>query len=130
MINRQNNVLTTAGRKLALMQFLIMVLTVIICTSVSYILLGVSFAQSAFAGGVIGILPNGVFAIKAFRYAGAQASKKVVESFYSGVKLKLGLSVFLFALAFKFLVIIPGPFFTTYCLAVISSLLTPIFYRN
>lgn len=111
------------------MQLWVMAIVVITCTIISYIFVGVSYVESVIAGGIIGILPNCVFAYKAFKYAGAQASKEVMQSFYSGVKLKLGLSALLFALAFKFLSIIPAPFFTTYCLVVIVPLLTPIFYR-
>jgi ATP synthase protein I len=55
-----------------------------------------------------------VFAYKAFRYAGARASKEVMQSFFSGVKLKLGLTALLLALALKFLVIIPLPFFWSF----------------
>ncbi|OKY27537.1 hypothetical protein BI291_08865 [Thalassotalea sp. PP2-459] len=112
------------------MQLLIMICVVITCTIISFIFAGVSYAESAIAGGIIAILPNCVFAYKAFKYAGAQASKEVMQSFYSGVKLKLGLSALLFALAFKFLNILPAPFFATYCLVVVIPLLTPIFYRN
>ena len=80
-------------------------------------------------GGIIAIVPNCVFAYKAFKYAGARASRKVVESFYSGVKLKLGLTALLVALALKFLVIIPLPFFGVLSLVVVVPLLTPVFLK-
>ena len=76
-----------------------------------YLNWGYSNAVSALVGGVISIIPNSVFAYKTFKYAGASSSKKVIESFYSGEKMKMVITVFLLALAFKFLVIIPIPFF-------------------
>ncbi|REL29057.1 F0F1 ATP synthase assembly protein I [Thalassotalea euphylliae] len=90
---------------------------------------GLSHALSALAGGCIGIIPNFVFALYAFRYAGASANRKVMDAFFRGAKIKLGLTAILFALAFKFLVIIPVPFFGAFCLAVFSSLLTPMFLK-
>jgi ATP synthase protein I len=129
LVNWQNNALTKTGRKLALMQLLIMSLAVLTCTLVTYFFWGDAYALSAIAGGVIGIIPNCVFAYKAFKFAGAQASQQVMKSFYSGAKLKLGLTALLFALAFKFLVIIPVPFFGAFCLVVVIPLLTPMFLK-
>lgn len=129
MFNRQQNALTKTGRKLALMQILIMIATVLFCTTVVYLVWGGEYATSALAGGCVAVIPNCVFAYKAFQFAGARASQQVMKSFYSGAKLKLGLTAVLFALAFKFLVILPAPFFGIYSLAVVSALLTPMFLK-
>jgi len=129
LFNRQKNVLTQVGRKLALIQLLIMTLAVLTCAAITYFVWGLAHAQSVLAGGVVGIIPNCVFAFKAFRYAGARASREVMQSFFSGVKLKLGLTALLLALALKFLVIIPLPFFGALCLVVAVPLLTPIFLK-
>lgn len=96
----------------------------------TYLFWGLSNALSVIAGGAVAIIPNIVFSYKAFKYAGATASKKVMESFFSGVKLKLGLTALLFTLAFKFLVIIPLPFFTSFCLVVAVPLVTPFFIKH
>ena len=61
-----------------------------------------------------------MFAQKAFKYAGARAAKKVVDSFYSGVKLKMFVTALLFALCFKFLHLELLAFFLTYFLTLMS----------
>ena len=123
------NQLVKPGRKLARQQLVVSLLVTLSLSLVMYFYWGFSYAQSALAGGVICIIPNVVFAYKAFKYAGASSSEKVMDSFYSGEKLKLGLTAFLFALAFKFLVIVPVPLFVTYFVVVISSLLTSILFK-
>ena len=125
-----NNNLTKVGRKLALLQILFTFTVVLIATLVTYFIWDLEHAKSAFVGGVVATVPNIVFALKAFKYAGAQASKKVVESFFSGVKLKMVLTALLFALAFKFLVLLPVPFFVMFCLVMVMPLIAPIFLKN
>jgi ATP synthase protein I len=125
-----NNKLTKAGRKIAFSQILFTTCIVIVITLIIYFILGASYAISALAGGLVAIVPNIVFALKAFQYAGAQSSKKVVESFFSGVKLKMVLTALLFALAFKFLVLLPIPFFVTFCLVMVMPLITPLFLKK
>ena len=117
--------LAKPGRTLAFYQLAIASIIVIFCTILTYFIWEFSYAKSTFVGGAIGILPNVVFALKAFKYAGARNSKKVVESFFSGVKLKMGLTAVLFALAFKFIAIEPIPFFAMFCLVMVMPLLLP-----
>jgi ATP synthase protein I len=90
---------------------------------------GKSYGISALTGGIIAILPNVFFAYKAFKYAGARSSKLVMESFFLGEKIKMVLTVILLALAFKFLAIVPVPFFTTFCLVMVMPLLTPFLFK-
>lgn len=75
--------------------------------------------MSALAGGAIAIIPNFVFALYAFRFAGASASKKVMDSFFKGAKIKMILTALLFALSFKFITLSLVAFFTTYVLVVV-----------
>ncbi|WP_440877380.1 ATP synthase subunit I [Thalassotalea sp. PLHSN55] len=124
-----SNPLTKTGRKFAYYQIGFSISVVSICVLVTYFCWGLTYAVSALAGGAIGIIPNIVFAYKAFKYAGAKSSKLVVESFFSGVKLKMALAALLFALAFKFLVIVPLPFFGMFCLVMALPLLTPFFIK-
>lgn len=124
-----NNKLTKAGRKFAFSQILFTFIVVLLITLITYFIWGTAQAKSTLVGGVVAIVPNIVFALKAFRYAGAQSSKKVVESFFSGVKLKMVLTALLFALAFKFLVLLPIPFFVMFCLVMVMPLIAPIFLR-
>ncbi|XQW85136.1 ATP synthase subunit I [Thalassotalea piscium] len=123
------NDLAKTGRKFAFKQIIICTIVVTICTIITCIFWGLSYAQSVLAGGVIAIIPNVIFALKAFRYAGAKSSDKVIESFYSGEKIKIVLTAILFALAFRFIAIEPIPFFTSFCLVVVLPLLTPIFIK-
>jgi len=126
----RRNDLVKPGRKLAYQQIGISIFLVVACALVTYFCWGLSYAISALTGGAIGIIPNFIFAWKAFRYSGGSVSKLVVESFYSGVKLKLVLTALLFALAFKFMAILPVPFFGTFCLVMAIPLLAPVFLKN
>lgn len=125
-----NNTLVKAGRKIALTQILFTTALMLLTTLIIYFIWGVAYAKSALVGGIVAILPNMIFAYKAFRYAGAQSSRKVVESFYSGVKLKMLYTALLFALVFKFMVIIPSAFLSTYCVVVFFPLLQPVFFTK
>jgi ATP synthase protein I len=128
--NPIQNPLTSAGRKIAFKQIAFSVVIVLICCLVMYINIGKEAALSALAGGCIAIIPNIVFALKAFQYAGASASKKVIDSFFSGVKIKMGITALLFSLAFKFLIILPLPFFGIFCVVMALPLITPFFVNS
>lgn len=124
------NELAKPGLKLAFKQILITFVVVISITVSIYIIWDQHSAKSALIGGLIGIIPNIIFALKAFRYAGARSAKKVVESFFSGVKIKMVLTAILFSLAFKFLVIEPLPLFGMFCLVMVMPLLQPIINKQ
>ena len=124
------NELTQIGLKIAFKQIFITFIVVMSITLSIYLIWDIESAKSALLGGLIGILPNIVFALKAFRYAGAREAKKVVESFFSGIKIKMGLTALLFALTFKFLVIEPLPLFGMFCLVMAMPLLQPIINRE
>ena len=121
------NKLTDIGRELARKQIILMFIIVLLITLIAGFFWGYPYAKSAFIGGLVAIIPNMIFAYKAFRFAGAQSSRKVMESFYSGAKLKMLYTALLFALVFKFLVIEPGAFLSTYCVVVFVPLLLPVF---
>lgn len=124
------NELTKIGLKIAFKQILITFIVVVCMTLSVFIIWDEHFAKSALIGGLIGIIPNIVFALKAFRYAGARKAKKVVESFFSGIKIKIGLTAILFSLVFKFLVIEPLPLFGMFCLVMVMPLLQPIINKE
>ena len=119
--------LTTPGRKLASRQISIMTILIVICATITYFNWGLLYAYSLLLGGVVVIIPSIIFAYKAFKYAGARASREVMESFHSGVKLKMVFTTLLFAVIFKFLVISPLIFLSTYCVVVFLTLLLPVF---
>ncbi|MEW6995379.1 ATP synthase subunit I [Colwelliaceae bacterium MEBiC 14330] len=124
------NKLARPGRKFALQQSALITCIVIFSSMCIYFVWGYEPAKSAALGGFIGILPNILFAYKAFKFAGARASKKVVESFFSGVKQKMILTALLFALAFKFVVLIPLAFFGMFCLVMAMPLITPFIIKQ
>jgi len=125
----QSNPLVKPGRKFAYQQIGISIIIVLVFTLITYFIWGLTFATSALVGGVIGIIPNIVFAYKAFKYAGARSSRLVVESFFSGVKIKMVVTAILFAIVFKFLIILPLPFFGMFCLVMALPLLTPFLFK-
>ena len=129
MSTRSSNALTKIGKQFALKQIIVMITAVLLLSLVTYFYWGWHYAKSVLAGGAVTIIPNMYFAFKAFKYAGANSSEKVMASFYSGEKIKIVLTAILFALAFKFLAIEPVPFFSSFCLVVLLPLLTPIFIK-
>lgn len=119
--------LAKPGRIFAFKQILLSFIIVVLSCIVSLILWDDKTSFSVLIGGMVVVIPRVVFALKAFKYAGATASKKVVESLFSGVKIKMVLTAVLFALAFKFLVIAPVPFFIMFCIVMVLPLLQPLF---
>jgi len=128
--NPIKNPLAIAGRKIAFKQIVFSIVIVLICCLITCICLDFDAALSAFTGGSIAIIPNMFFAYKAFKYVGASASRKVIDSFFSGVKIKMGITALLFSLAFKFLIILPLPFFGTFCIVMALPLISPIFVNS
>ena len=82
-------------------------------------------ANSVLLGGLVGILPNALFALKLFKYQGARAARQIVNSFYKGEALKIVLSIFLFALVFISYKITPLAFFVSYVLVLMTHWLAP-----
>lgn len=124
------NKIAEAGRNFARQQIIFIVCIVLFLSLVIYLIWGLEIAMSALVGGAIVIIPNILFAYKAFKYAGAQAARKVVDSFFSGVKLKMALMALLLALAFKFLVLIPLPFFAMFSLVLFLPVITARIFKN
>jgi len=123
------NKLTKPGRKFAYTQVALITTITLIVTLIIYFVSGFESAKSAALGGAIGIVPNVLFAYKAFKYAGARASKQVVESFFSGVKLKMALMALLLGLILKFIVVNPLPFFSMFCLVMALPIITPFIIK-
>ncbi|AWM81613.1 hypothetical protein DKL61_15410 [Gammaproteobacteria bacterium ESL0073] len=69
---------------------------------------GINAAGNAMLGGLIVLLPNIYFALKAFRYFGAQSALAITLAFWSGEMGKYVLTVGLFV--FVFLVVKPNNF--------------------
>ncbi|TYK65033.1 ATP synthase subunit I [Colwellia echini] len=124
------NELTKPGRRFAYMQTTLITVISLIVILIIYIFWGVESAKSALLGGIVGIIPNLFFAYKAFKYAGARSSKKVVESFFSGVKQKMAIMAVLLGLTLKFVTISPLPFFSLFCLVMALPIITPFIIKQ
>lgn len=77
--------------------------TAVLIAVVGYAVQGWVVAYSLLSGGLICAIPNAYFSVKAFRYRGARAAKKIVRAFYVGEGIKILLTCAGFALAFVFL---------------------------
>ena len=121
--------LAKTGRKFAFKQIYFSFVLLITCTVITFFIWGLFNAKSVLTGGLVVIIPNVFFALKAFRYAGARSSKKVLESFYSGEKMKILLMAILLALTFKIFPIEPIAFFTNISLVLALPLLTPFLFK-
>jgi len=68
--------------------------------AISLVISGVVLGYSALLGGLISALPNGYFALHAFRFQGARNAQNVVKGFIRGELGKIIITVVLFALSF------------------------------
>lgn len=100
MTKKTNNRLTLAGRRLAKRLLILQAAATVVFVVFFAWLYGAPGAKTAFAGGVISLVPNTVFAVYAFRFGGARSASEVVRSFYAGEAVKMVLTMILFALAF------------------------------
>ncbi|NMH60638.1 ATP synthase subunit I [Alteromonas ponticola] len=92
--------ITEKGKKLARMGALYQcIIATVLSAIIAFVGLKI-WALSFALGAVISIVPNGVFALFAFRYSGATKNRLVVKSFNQGAKVKLLITVFLFVVAF------------------------------
>jgi ATP synthase protein I len=124
------NELTKPGRKFAYKQIALITVITLMITLIIYLFWGFQSAKSAALGSIVGIIPNVLFAYKAFKFAGARASKQVVESFFSGVKLKMALMALLLGVSLKFVVLSPLPFFSMFCLVMALPIITPFIIKQ
>ncbi len=124
------NELAKPGRIFAYQQSALIAFVVVFIAFIVNFAWGYEPAKSAALGGLIGIIPNILFAYKAFKFAGARASKQVVESFFSGVKLKMALMALLLGLTLKFVVLSPLPFFSMFCLVMALPIITPFIIKQ
>ena len=98
---------------------------VFILAALSALKYNANAAISVILGGMVGIIPNALFAVKLFKYQGARAARQIVNSFYKGEALKIVLSIFLFALVFISYKITPLAFFVSYVLVLMTHWFAP-----
>lgn len=119
--------LNESGAVIAKKHIKVAVLVTLVICGIYYLFGGYAQMRSALIAGLIAIIPNSIFAYKTFKYVGAQSSDKVIKSFYQGEKLKMVLTVVLFAVAFRFFSVMPAPLFLTYCIILIFPILIGFF---
>jgi ATP synthase protein I len=122
------NKLARRGLDLAKKGLLFQAITAIVITGLAGAAGGNHSAISAAAGTLISILPNIVFAIFAFRYAGASKNELVARSFSQGSKMKLALTIILFVIAFKGLNASPLEIFMAFVITTASHGLAMFHY--
>ena len=93
---------------------------VALLVSALFLLQSSAHAVSALVGGLVCIIPNGVFVLITHRHGGAQAAKKVINAFYLAEATKLMLTALLFALVFILLSVKVLPLFTAYIACLLS----------
>ena len=125
-----SNVLARRGRSSAYKLVVIQAAIVGVTSILLFALWGFQYGLSAFAGGVIAVLPNFVFATLAFSHAGSSASGKVVQSFFLGEAVKLLLTIVLFAIAFGLLDMVFAPLFATYALGILVPWAVPLYFKQ
>lgn len=84
----------------------------LLISAIYYFVNGRVAAYSAFLGGIIFVIPQFYFTLKAFMYAGARAVDKIVVSFYKGESAKILFIVIGFGLVFSF--VRPVDYFALY----------------
>lgn len=85
---------------------------------------------SAWAGGMVAVIPNLVFAAYAFRFAGARQAEQVYTSIKRGSGFKFLITIILFALIFKSVQVVPMAFFACYILIIFMQWFAPLFFKR
>ena len=115
-----------SGLKLVAFQLLLMLIIALVST----VFFSIKSGYSALAGGVTFLLPNLIFVLMAFAYAGARQTKKVLRGFYAGEAIKLFLTVLLFVVFLKFVLLSLTAFYISFSFLVASQWLAPFFFYN
>lgn len=115
-----------SGLKLVAFQLLLMIIIALVST----VFFSIKSGYSALAGGVTFLLPNLIFVLMAFAHAGARQTKKVLRGFYAGEAIKLFLTVLLFVVFLKFVLLSLTAFYISFSFLVASQWLAPFFFYN
>ncbi|SFC49208.1 ATP synthase subunit I [Pseudoalteromonas denitrificans] len=126
MNNRLAQPLRTAAFKLIIFQASV----ALIAAAIIFMGWGSKAGLSAVAGGFVCVIANLVFAVYAFRYSGARQANQVYVSFKRGSGLKFLLTIFLFALIFKSVQVVPLAFFACYILIMFMQWFAPLFFKK
>ncbi len=115
------SILAKPGLKIAKKMLLLQCSVTVFCTLLAWLLFNEISAISALVGGLAAIVPNMLFAIFAFRYAGASQIQLVFKSFKTGSKLKLICTIVIFLLIFRWPHVQAMPLFVTFVITMLSQ---------
>lgn len=124
------NRLATPHRNKALKMVGSQAMFVLLMTIIIYLGWDITYARSALIGGLIAVIPSLIFALYAFRFAGAQAAKMVTQSFYRGQSLKLLTTFVLFIVAFKWMNVLIEPTMLAFILTLFTHWLAPFYFNQ
>lgn len=113
--------LAKPGRVVATRMLVTQGVIIIICTLLAWIFFNNHFVLSVLFGGLAALLPNIMFAIFAFRYAGASQIKRVYQSMKTGSKIKLMLTIVIFLLIFRWPDVQVVPLLGTFVITMFSQ---------
>ncbi|MFT6954815.1 MAG: ATP synthase protein I [Glaciecola sp.] len=106
--------LAQEGRQLARKVLFYQSLIAIFLAFIFSVFIGKYTGISVLYGGFTCVVPGTVFALLAFRYAGASQNQLVVRSFNKGSKLKFLITIVMFAVIFRWPNLQPLPLFISY----------------
>lgn len=120
--------LNAVGKKLAGKIVGTQCVVLLIGTVITAIASNTESALGLICGGFTAIIPNGLFALIAFKHAGAQASKKVVQSFFVGEGAKLLLTAVLLTVALLVTNLYPVWLLVGFVIAVTMQWIAPVLF--
>ncbi|TFH90819.1 MULTISPECIES: F0F1 ATP synthase subunit I [Vibrio] len=122
--------LARPGRELAKQLLLIEAGAVTLVAAGTTIAVNTEWGVSALIGGSIFVVANAVFALCAFLFVGARATKMVAVSFYTGEALKILITVALFSAAYMYMQVELVPLKLTYLLVLGINIFAPALFIN
>lgn len=125
-----SQVLARRGRSAAYRLVFIQAASALIVSIFFFAVWGYMYGLSAFAGGIIAVLPNFVFATLAFSYSGASSSGKVVQSFFQGEAIKMLLTIVLFALVLGVFEVDFTPLLTCYAFSLVIPFIASLYIKQ
>ena len=103
---------------------------VLLMTIIIFLGWDIKTAKSGLIGGLTAVIPNLIFALYAFRFAGAQSAKMVTASFYRGQSLKFLTTLVLFIVAFKWMNVLIEPMMLAFILTLLTHWLAPFYFNQ
>nr|WP_282444924.1 ATP synthase subunit I [Idiomarina sp. ATCH4] len=103
-------------------------IVVLIAALVTIMISNTQSALGILCGGLTAVIPNVLFALIAFRYAGARANQKVVQSFFLGEGVKLLLTALLLIVALLMTNLYPVWLLVGFVIAVTMQWIAPVLF--